>query len=53
MTADETRQLPVRLPRPLYEQLRRTAFEAMIPMNQIVIAALEKELGQDEQEIRR
>jgi predicted HicB family RNase H-like nuclease len=45
MTADDTQQLPVRLPRPLYEQLRRTAFEAGIPMNQIVIAALRKELG--------
>jgi hypothetical protein len=48
MTGDETRQLPLRLPAPLYEQLRRAAFDARIPMNQIVIAALEKELGNEE-----
>lgn len=45
MTAGDIRQLPVRLPESLYEQLRRAAFETKIPMNQIIVAALKKELN--------
>jgi hypothetical protein len=40
---EETQAITVRLPSPLYEWLRRAAFDRRIPMSQIVITAVEKE----------
>ena len=48
MTADDTQPFLARLPAPLYEQLRRAAFERRIAMNRIVVAAIEKELGNED-----
>ena len=41
MTGD-VQPLTIRLPAPLYEKLRKRAFDQRIPMNQLVIDALEK-----------
>lgn len=41
---EDTQAMTVRLPQPLYERLRRTAFEQRVPMSQLVITAIEKEL---------
>lgn len=38
--ADDTQTLTIRLPRALYEQLRREAFERHTSMNAIVVEAL-------------
>jgi hypothetical protein len=38
--AEDEQAMTVRLPKPLYEQLRRAAYEAHKPMSQIVIAAV-------------
>ncbi len=40
---EDTQAITVRLPGPLYEWLRRAAFDRRIPMSQIVITAVEKE----------
>jgi predicted transcriptional regulator len=40
MTEDDTQALTIRLPRPVHEKLRRLAFEAHTPMNQIAVAAI-------------
>lgn len=37
--------MTIRLPLPLYEQLRKAAFEQRMPMSRIIITALEKQLG--------
>jgi predicted DNA-binding protein len=42
---DETQALTVRLPKPLHERLRRLAYDTRTPMNQIVIDAIEAEIG--------
>lgn len=41
MTEDDTQALTVRLPKSTHERLRRLAFEARTPMNQIAVAAIE------------
>jgi hypothetical protein len=38
--AEDEQAMTVRLPKPLYEQLRRAAYEAHKPMSQIVITAI-------------
>lgn len=40
-----TQAFPARLPKDLYERLRRTAFEQRVSMNVIVVAAVERILG--------
>jgi hypothetical protein len=47
MAEDDTQAMTLRLPRLLHEWLRRTAFEQRKPMNEIVIAAIEKEKDGD------
>jgi predicted DNA-binding protein len=47
MTQD-VQALTIRLPAPLHERLRRAAFDARVPMSQIVITAIEKELGNED-----
>jgi hypothetical protein len=37
---EDTQATTIRLPVPLYQRLRRQAFETNIPMNQIIIAAI-------------
>ena len=44
MTEDDTQALTIRLPKPVHETLRRLAFEARTPMNQIAIAAIITEI---------
>jgi predicted transcriptional regulator len=41
MTEDDTQPMTIRLPKPTHERLRRLAFEARTPMNQIAVAAIE------------
>lgn len=48
MIEDGTQAMTVRLPVPLYEWLRRTAFEQHTSMSQLIIAAIkEKRDGQE------
>lgn len=47
MTEDQ-QAITIRLPRPLHDQLRRRAFETRKPMSQIVIAAIAKDLGNED-----
>ena len=37
--------MTIRLPEPLYERLRREAFERHVPMNALIVDALEKLLA--------
>lgn len=48
MVEDDLQAMTVRLPRPLYEWLRRTAFERHVSMSQIIIAAIEHEKTEQE-----
>lgn len=45
---EDTQAMTVRIPKPVYEWLRRTAFDRHIPMNQIVITAIEKEKANED-----
>jgi len=47
---EKVQALTVRLPEPLHERLRRAAFETRVPMNQIVITAIEKELRNEDRD---
>ena len=47
---EQVQALTVRLPGPLHERLRVVAFEARVPMNKIVVTAIERELGNGRQE---
>jgi hypothetical protein len=40
----DKQSFPARLPLPLYGKLRQVAYDRQMSMNQIVVAALEKEL---------
>lgn len=42
--------MTIRLPSPLYEQLRKAAFEQRVPMTRIIVTALEKQLGAQEEQ---
>jgi predicted DNA-binding protein len=42
---DETQALSIRLPKDLYERLRRAAFEQREPMNAIITRGVERELA--------
>lgn len=44
----ETQAMTVRLPKELYERLRREAFENRVSQASIVIDAIEKRLGADD-----
>jgi predicted HicB family RNase H-like nuclease len=44
MTA-EPHQMTVRLPEPVYERLRREAFERRVPMNEIIVEALREHMA--------
>jgi hypothetical protein len=44
MNDEEVRPVTIRFPVPVYEQLRKAAFDQRTPMTRIVIAAVEKEL---------
>lgn len=48
MNEGEVRPVTIRFPAAIYEQLRKAAFDQRIPMNRIVIAAVEKELKGDQ-----
>ena len=50
MTEDDTQALTIRLPKPTHEKLRRLAFEARTPMNQIAVAAIEAAIAIMEKE---
>jgi len=41
---DQVQPLTIRLPKDLYEKLRRTAFDQCRPMNEIVIEAVREQL---------
>jgi hypothetical protein len=41
----DTQSIPARLPLPLYGKLRQAAYDRQMSMNQIIVAALRKELG--------
>ena len=45
MTSDDTQALPIRLPKGLYERLRKAAFDTRESMNSIVTRAIERELS--------
>ena len=44
----ETQTMSIRLPKDLYEQLRRAAFDRRVPMNAIITEAVRDELGKAE-----
>jgi predicted transcriptional regulator len=50
MTEDDTQALTVRLPKSMHERLRRLAFDARTPMNQIAVAAIESAIAIMEKE---
>jgi predicted transcriptional regulator len=45
---EDTQAMTIRLPAELHERLRRAAFETRVPMSQIVITAIKKELGNED-----
>jgi len=44
----ESHQMTVRLPGPVYEKLRREAFERRVAMNEIIAEALREHLPDDD-----
>jgi hypothetical protein len=42
----ETQAMTIRLPGELYEQLRRAAFEARVPMNALIVEGVELRLAE-------
>jgi predicted transcriptional regulator len=50
MTEDDTQPMTIRLPKPTHERLRRLAFDARTPMNQIAVAAIEAAIAIMEKE---
>jgi hypothetical protein len=46
--SDETQGFPTRLPRGVYERLRRAAFDHRVPMNVVVVTALDRFLDDPE-----
>ena len=45
VTTDDTQAMSIRLPKDLYEKLRRAAFDTRESMNAIIARGVERELG--------
>jgi len=45
---EERQTLSVRFPPGLYERMRAVAFERRVSINSLVVAAVEKDLGEEE-----